>query len=77
MAKRHSLLACFRDVLEVLFKVRNIIVIIIVVVAAGSTAVHHALERAKVVLARKLGVVLHRMWMDATDFRWGPSQMAA
>jgi transposase len=28
------------------------------------------LKRAKVALARKLGVVLHRMWVDGTDFRW-------
>jgi transposase len=29
------------------------------------------LKRAKVALARKLAVVLHRMWVDDTDFRWG------
>ena len=28
-------------------------------------------KRAKVALARKLGVVLHRMWIDGTDFRFG------
>ena len=28
------------------------------------------LKRAKVALARKLAVVLHRMWVDGTDFRW-------
>jgi transposase len=28
-------------------------------------------KRAKVALARKLGVVLHRMWVDETDFRFG------
>jgi transposase len=27
-------------------------------------------KRAKVALARKLAVVLHRMWVDGTDFRW-------
>ena len=27
-------------------------------------------KRAKVALARKLGVVLHRMWVDETDFRF-------
>ena len=26
-------------------------------------------RRAKVALARKLGVVLHRMWKDGADFR--------
>jgi hypothetical protein len=25
---------------------------------------------AKVALARKLAVVLHRMWINGTDFRW-------
>jgi transposase len=29
------------------------------------------LKRAKVALARKLSVVLHRMWADGTEFRWG------
>lgn len=33
------------------------------------------LQRAKVALARKLAVVLHRMWVDGTDFRW--SRMSA
>jgi len=27
-------------------------------------------KQAKVALARKLAVVLHRMWVDGTDFRW-------
>ncbi|WP_325175692.1 hypothetical protein [Cereibacter sphaeroides] len=26
-------------------------------------------KRATVALARRIGVVLHRMWMDGTDFR--------
>jgi len=29
------------------------------------------MKRAKVALARKLAVVLHRMWVDGTTFRWG------
>ena len=29
------------------------------------------MKRAKVALARKLAVVLHRMWVDGTSFRWG------
>jgi transposase len=28
------------------------------------------LKRAKVALARKLAVVLHRLWVDGTEFRW-------
>ena len=27
-------------------------------------------KRAKVALARKMAVVLHRMWRDGTEFRW-------
>jgi len=37
------------------------------------------MKRAKVALARKLAVVLHRMWVDGTDFRWRkmPAAVAA
>jgi transposase len=28
------------------------------------------LKKAKVALARKMAVILHRMWVDGTDFRW-------
>ena len=28
------------------------------------------IKRAKVALARKIGVILHRMWTDMTSFRW-------
>jgi transposase len=34
-------------------------------------------KRAKVALARKLAGVLHRMWVDGTDFRWGKEMSAA
>ena len=27
-------------------------------------------ERAKVALARRLGVIMHRMWTDGSEFRW-------
>jgi transposase len=33
-------------------------------------------KRAKVALARKLGVILHRMWADGTDFRWTKAERA-
>ena len=29
------------------------------------------LKKAKIAVARKLAVVMHRMWRDATPFRWG------
>jgi len=37
------------------------------------------LKRAKVALARKLAVVLHRMWIDGSQFRWNkaPAAVAA
>ena len=35
------------------------------------------MRRAKVAVARKLAVVLHRMWRDGTGFRWGKETAAA
>ena len=29
-------------------------------------------KKAIVALARRIGVILHRMWVDGTDFHWGP-----
>ena len=35
-------------------------------------------KKAIVALARRIGVILHRMWIDGTDFHWGmPPTMAA
>ena len=34
-------------------------------------------KRARVALARKLATVLHRMWRDGADFRWGKKVGAA
>jgi transposase len=34
-------------------------------------------KRAKVALARKLASVLHRMWIDGSEFRWGKEAPAA
>ena len=34
-------------------------------------ATRQGMKKAKVALARKLAVVLHRMWLDGTQFRWG------
>jgi transposase len=36
----------------------------------------HGLKRAKVALARKLATVLHRMWVDGTNFHWGNQTVA-
>jgi transposase len=35
------------------------------------------MQRAKVALARKLAVILHRMWVDGTEFRWSRQTMPA
>ena len=37
---------------------------------AMQVAKRRGTARAKVALARRLGVILHRMWMDGTEFRW-------
>ena len=44
---------------------------------ALDVAQRRGMKRAKVALARKLGVVLHRMWVDATEFRWSKAAAAA
>ena len=33
-------------------------------------------KKARVALARKLGVILHRMWVDGTSFRWSNEETA-
>ena len=30
----------------------------------------NGLRKAKVAVARKLAVILHRMWIDGTEFNW-------
>ena len=37
---------------------------------------HRGYKRAKVALARKLAVVMHRMWVDGSEFRWGAADAA-
>jgi hypothetical protein len=33
-------------------------------------AKHRGMKKAIVALARRLAVVMHRMWVDGTEFRW-------
>lgn len=42
-------------------------------------AKRRGMQRAAVAVARKLAVVMHRMWMDGTEFRWArePEAVAA
>jgi len=35
------------------------------------------LRKAKVAVARKLAVTVHRMWTDGTDFQWSAYKVAA
>ena len=44
---------------------------------AMEVARRRGMKRAKVALARKLAGVLHRMWANGADFRWGKEEAAA
>ena len=35
-----------------------------------------SLNKARVAVARKLAVILHRMWMDGTEFCWSAQEPA-
>jgi hypothetical protein len=39
-------------------------------------AKHRGMARARVAVARKLAVILHRMWSDQTEFRFGKEPSA-
>jgi transposase len=43
---------------------------------AMGVAKRRGTKKARVALARKLGVVLHRMWVDGTTFRWSSEETA-
>jgi hypothetical protein len=34
------------------------------------------LRKAKVAVARKLAVILHRMWIEGTEFNWSSKEAA-
>ena len=40
-------------------------------------AKRRGMRRAKVALARKLATVLHRLWVDGSEFRFGKEAAAA
>lgn len=42
-----------------------------------TVARRRGMARARVAVARKLAVILHRMWSDATEFRYGKEPAAA
>ena len=35
------------------------------------------MQKAIVAVGRRLAVILHRMWVDGTDFRWGKEPTTA
>jgi transposase len=39
-------------------------------------AKRNGLCKAKVAVARKLAVILHRMWIDETEFNWSKKEVA-
>ena len=43
---------------------------------AMAVAKRRGMKKARVALARKLAVVLHRMWVDGTSFRWSNEEIA-
>jgi transposase len=40
-------------------------------------AKRNGLRKAKVAVARKLAVILHRMWIDGTEFNWSKKEIGA
>src|SRR6476469_4026278 len=44
---------------------------------AMKIARHRGLKKAIVALARRLAVIMHRIWVDGTEFRWTREQAAA
>src|ERR1700730_4680609 len=44
---------------------------------AMQIARHRGMKKAIVALARRLGVIMHRIWVDGTEFRWTREQAAA
>ena len=44
---------------------------------AMQIARRRGMKRAIVALARRLAVIMHRIWVDGTEFRWTREQAAA
>ena len=42
-----------------------------------TVARRRGMKRAIVAVARKLAMVLHRVWLDGAEFRWGKEAAAA
>jgi transposase len=44
---------------------------------AMKIARHRGMKKAIIALARRLAVIMHRIWVDGTEFRWTREQIAA
>jgi hypothetical protein len=44
---------------------------------AGQIARRRGMKKAIVALARRLAVIMHRIWVDGTEFRWTREQPTA
>jgi hypothetical protein len=44
---------------------------------AMKIARHRGMKKAIVALARRLAVIMHRIWVDGTEFRWTKEIVAA
>ena len=44
---------------------------------AMQIARRRGIKKAIVALARRLAVIMHRIWVDGTDFRWSREQAVA
>ena len=44
---------------------------------AMKIARHRGMKKAIVALARRLAVIMHRIWVDGTEFRWTREAVAA
>ncbi len=44
---------------------------------AMQVAKRRGLQRANIACASKLAIILHRMWIEETDFRWGKETTVA
>ena len=49
----------------------------ITLTTAGQREGDERLRKATVAVARKLAVILHRMWIDGTEFNWSKKEVAA
>ena len=44
---------------------------------AMKIAKHRGMKKAIVALTRRLAVIMHRIWVDGTEFRWTREETAA